>query len=343
MNKILLTGASGFIGSHIAEYFSSKGEQLKCLVRENSDISFLKTLNVEIIYGDICDKGSIERAIANCNTVIHTAGIAKDWGSKESFTNNNVSATLNVIETSKKCGIEKIIITGSISSYGEENCAIKKNEESPFKSHYPYFMDFVFPCKMNNYRDSKAILTQKAIEFSKKENTNLIIIEPTWVFGEREFNTGFYEYLKAVKEGSSFFPGSYKNKFHVIYAADLARAYYYAFKKDIKGCERIIVGTPEAEYQHIIYKMFCEKAELKKPKNIAKTVIYPVAFIMELFATVFNTKNPPLLTRGRVNMFYDNIEYDVSKAKTILGFETEFGLEEAIKKTVNWYKLNGYL
>lgn len=343
MSKVLITGATGFIGSHIAEYFSGKGAEIKCLVRENSDISFLKTLEVEFFTGDITDENCIVHALENCDTVIHTAAYARDWGQQSIFTKTNIEGTLNVLRAAKKLNIAKVIITGSISSYGEENSFLKKDETSDYNSHYPYFLDSVFPCKMNYYRDSKAQATIQSIGFAEKNNLNLIVIEPVWVFGEREFQTGFFEYLKTVKNGSSLLPGSAKNKFHVIYAKDLARAYFQAYQSDLKGIHRIIVGNKEAGFQQGIYGLFCEKAGLKKPKNIPKFVIYPVAFIMELFATIFKFKNPPLITRGRVNMFYDNIEYNTSKAKKILNFETEYNLEESIEKTVNWYKNNGYL
>lgn len=343
MSKILLTGATGFIGSHIAEYFSDKGEDMKCLVRNNSDISFLKTLGVQIFTGDITDEKSINNALENCDTIIHVAAYAHDWGRKKDFTEINIEGTLNILRAAKKQNISRVIITGSISSYGEENNFLKKDETFSYNSHYPYFLDSVLPCKMNYYRDSKAQATMQAVEFAKSNNLNLIIIEPVWVFGEREFQTGFFEYLKTVKDGSSFFPGSVSNKFHVIYAKELARAYFLAYKSNITGVHRIIIGNKEAELQENIYKIFCEKAGLKKPKNIPKTLIYPVALIMELFASLFKLKNPPLLTRGRVNMFYDNIEYNTIKAKKILGFETELNLEESIEKAVNWYKDKGYL
>jgi nucleoside-diphosphate-sugar epimerase len=343
MSKILLTGATGFIGSHIAEYFSEKGEEIKCLVRKNSNILFLRSLEVELVTGDILDKASLFNALKNCDTLIHVAAFAKDWGQMDQFKKINIEGTLNVLKAAKELNVNKIIITGSISSYGEENSVVKKDESSSYNSHYPYFLDSVFPCKLNFYRDSKAQSTVRSIEFAEQNKLNLIVIEPVWVFGEREFNTGFYEYLKTVKKGAPFLPGSAKNKFHVIYARDLARAYYLAHKSNIKGVERFIVGNKQTEFQQNIYSIYCKKVHLKKPKNISKFLIYPVAFLMELFATLFKVKTPPLLTRGRVNMFYDSIEYNVSKAKKILHFETEYSLDQSIENTVNWYKNNGYL
>jgi nucleoside-diphosphate-sugar epimerase len=343
LSKILITGASGFIGSHVAEYFSDKGRAIKCLVKENSDIAFLRTHDIPITLGDITDEESIRKALNDCDSIIHIAGLSRDWGKKSDFYQINVDGTLNILRAAKSLNINKIIITGSVSSYGEEDCPVKKNETSVYNSHYQYFIDSIFHCKMNYYRDSKALATQKAIKYAEEENLNMIVIEPAFVFGEREFHTGFFEYLKAVKNGAKILPGSAKNKFHVIYARELARAYDLAWQNNIQGVERIIIGNSDAPFQHNFYRLLCERAGLRKPKNIPKIIIYPVGMLMELFAAIVKSKNPPVLTRGRVNMFYDNVEYDVLKAKKILGFETIMTLDESVEKTVNWYKVNGYL
>ena len=342
MSKIFLTGATGLVGSHIADYFSAKGEQLICLVRKNSDLSFLKTLNLEIIEGDIFDIELLIEKTKDIDCVIHTAGKVSDWGQKDDFYKTNVDGTLNVLKACNKNNIRNIIITGSISSYGEENSEIIKDENSPYKSHYNYFLDSIFPCGMNFYRDSKAEMTRQAIEFAEKNKLNLTIIEPAWIFGEREKYSGFYEYLKSVK-GMTFMPGSKKNHFPVIYAKDLAKAYYKAFQKSLQGVNRIIVGNHEVLKMDNVYELFCKSSGLKKPSNISKYIIYPIAFVLELIATIFKTKNPPLLTRGRVNMFYDNIQYSTKKSQNLLNLNDLTPLEEAIQNTCNWYKENNWL
>jgi nucleoside-diphosphate-sugar epimerase len=343
MNKVLLTGATGFIGSHIAEFFFNNNIPVVCLVRRSSDVSFLKELDLEIAQGDIRDIGSVEQAVKNVDFVIHTAGRSSDWGKYQDFYENNVTGTLNVLKACASSKIKDIIITGSVSSYGEENSITVKDENSPYNSHYKYFCGKIFPSAMNFYRDTKAVLTQMSIEFAENNDLNLTVIEPVWVYGEREFNTGFYEYLKTVKNGMKFMPGNKFNKFHVIYAGDLAKAYYLAYEKKLRGINRIIVGNPEPERMHLIHSMFCRTAGLKPPKLIPKLFMYPAGFILELTSAILRTSKPPLLSRSRINMMYDNIEFSVDKAKKLLGFTAETSLEEGISKTVDWYKTNGFL
>lgn len=87
-----------------------------------------------------------------------------------------------------------------------------------------------------------------------------------------------------------------------------------------------------------IFSLFCEYAGVKKPILLPKWAVYLLGLFSELLYTIFNIPKAPLLTRGRVNMFYDNIEYSTLKAEQVLGFKSEHSLREGIKKTVAWYK-----
>ncbi|WP_163711792.1 NAD-dependent epimerase/dehydratase family protein [Mangrovibacterium lignilyticum] len=338
MQKILITGGAGFIGSHVAEYFCNRKLNVFCLVKKTTDLTYIEHLPVHIVYGDIRSLSSFVGLLKDMDSIIHIAGLVKDWGKYKDFYDTNVTGTLNVLKACEANGITNIIITGSISSYGEEDSKEVKTENSPFNSHYKYFFDSIFPCKMNYYRDTKAMCTKEALRYAQENNLNLTIIEPTWVYGEREFNTGFFTYLKTVKSKILFFPGSKRNKFNVIYAKDLARAYFLAFEKALKGINRIIVGNRENEQMDYIFSIFCNELGVTKPVNISWALIYPLGFILELIYTLFQLKSPPLLSRGRVNMFYDNIEFSTEKAKSLLSYSNEYSLQEGIKRTVNWYK-----
>lgn len=337
-DRVLITGATGFIGSHVAETFCGKGASVGCLVRKGSSLINIQGLPVNLEYGDITDLAGLTKILKGYDFVIHLAALAQDWGDYEDFYRVNVEGTLNVLRACKAKGINNVIITSSISVYGEENSREIKSEASPHKAHYEYFLDKIFPCKMNYYRDTKALAKEKAISFAQEWGMNLTLIEPVWVYGEREFHTGFYDYLKTAKGGMPLLPGCKRNRFHVVYVKDLARAYYLAYLHQMPGVQSIIIGNKEVDTMDRIYSLFCEKAGIKKPFNGPKLIFYPIGFLLELFYTLFKIYQPPLLTRGRVNMFYDNIEYSTEKAEKLIGFTSEYSIEEGIEKTVNWYQ-----
>jgi nucleoside-diphosphate-sugar epimerase len=281
--------------------------------------------------------------MAGHDFVIHIAGLASDWGPFSRFYETNVKGTFNVLKACLENGIRDIIITGTNAVYGEEDYAGIKSEASPFNSHYPYFLDNIFPSMFNHYRNTKALATRLAETFAQSNGLNLTVLEPVWVFGEREKNTGFYEYLRSVRKGMLAAPGSRRNKFHVVYAGDLADAYYAAYQKRLQGVNRFLIGNPKADKMDLIWSHFCREAGMKKPVRLPKWTVYPLAFCLELLYTILKKPTPPLLTRGRVNMFYDNIEYSIDKAKQKLGFACAHTLEQGIQNTVNWYKSKGHL
>ena len=133
-SKIFLTGASGFIGSHIAEEFANKGYLLKLFLRKESSTKFLngviKKSNVSKSFGDILDRKSIEDGMNGCDMIIHNAAKVDDWGSYDNFYKINLEGTRNVLEAAKKNKIKQFILISSNAVLGEEDCKIPKNEES---------------------------------------------------------------------------------------------------------------------------------------------------------------------------------------------------------------------
>lgn len=337
---IFVTGATGFIGSHVAEYLSGHGFHLVCGVRENSNTDFLKTLPVELKNADVTNPDSLIQAMKGCSVVIHTAGKVSDWGKFHDFYHVNVVGTRNVLKACKANGIKQVINTGSVSCFGEEHCLTLKDEQSPHNPRYPYFLENIWPSGMNFYRISKSMTVKETEEFAFRNNMDITVLHPVWVFGEREFSSGFYEYMQFVKSGVPFGPGSRNNLFHVVYARDLARAYHAALQHAPVGFNSYIIGNKTINTQEEIFTLICREMGKRKSANLPKFVTWPIGFSAELFASLLNMKNPPFLTRARVNMFYDSICYSTQKAENELSFTCRYSLEEGIRNTVQWYKKN---
>lgn len=343
LKNILITGASGFIGGHVVRHFADSPVSLHCLIRPGSSTAFIADLPVNLVYGDITDLPGLEKSFAGMDAVIHTAAMARDWGAFDDFYRVNVEGTLNVLKAALKNGIRRLILTGSVSSYGEEDSRTLKDETSPYNPHYRYAFDRRLPSGMNHYRETKALSTSESISYAEENGMSLTILEPVWVYGENEKGSGFYEYLKTVSSGMFMMPGCRTNTHHVIYAGELARAYYLAYTAGLEGIHRIIIGNEMPENMQRIYSLFCREAGVRPPVNIPRPLVFPAAVAAEWLWTKLRRASPPLLTRSRVNMFYDSIGFDTRKAERLLSFRNRVPLEGGIRNTVQWYKSKKWL
>ena len=137
-------------------------------------------------------------------------------------------------------------------------------------------------------------------------------------------------------------PGSVSNFFPVIYAGDLARAYYRVFELKKEGVHRYILTNPKPVRMDEIYDLFCRKAGLKRSGHLPREHMITSCFFCELWALMIRSENPPLLTRARMCMFYDNVLLSEKKAEFELGFIADTPLDESIEKTVDWYRQQGF-
>jgi len=341
--RILITGGTGFTGSFIVREFLENGARVTCLVRPGSSLCSLDNCTVDIVEGDITRPRSLVTAFGGHDFVVHNAALVNDWQPYDAFYRANIEGTRNVLHACIANDIKNVIVTGSVSSYGEENCFTVKDESSDDNSHYRYFLDRFVPCRMNHYRDTKALATREAVAIATEHRLNATIIEPVFVYGERELTTGFHHYIKSASNGMFVAPGSRKNRFPIIYAGDLAKAYYLAYRKKLSGVNRFIIGNRTPVTMDHIIETFCRKAGIRKPLLLPKWVCYFPGLALEAIYMLLRRKNAPLITRGRVNMFVDNLEFSSRKAENILGFKSMTSLDEGVERTVQWYQKYGYL
>lgn len=344
--KIFLTGASGFIGSHLAEEFANKNYLLIVFLRKKTSTVFIEGIlgknNVIQEYGDISNKESLDKAMKRCDIVIHNAAKVGDWGSYEEFYKTNVEGTKNVLEAAKKNKIKQFILISSNVVLGEEDCKKPKSEDAPYKPKYPYLLEKIFPSAMNHYRYTKMLAEKESIDFCSKNGINLIVIRPVWVYGPKELHAGHYYFAKSRLDGNKFFPASKNTLFHTIYVKDLSKILTGLIKKELTGINIFNVGSKKVNTLTEFWEEICKQLGKTSPVYLPKFIIYPVGFIMELLYTIFRAKKAPLLTRARVDMGFSNNVYNTKKIKTIVNIkETE--LSKGVKETIEWWKKNGYL
>jgi len=343
MEKIFVTGGTGFIGSHLVKELVRKGYSVRVLVRARSSLRFIFRYNIEIKKGDIRNFEEVLNAMEGCDVVFHNAALARDWGRKKDFFDINVKGTENILKAAKINKVNFIILTSTTAVLGEENCLKPKPEESPYKPKYFYFLSKFWESDMNYYRYTKMLAEKKAIKFCRENNISLVVIRPVWVYGPREFHAGPYYFCKSILQGMRILPGCKTNRFHVIYVKDLIEAMLEILKKRPQGINIFNIGAQYLPTMDEFWRLFCKYLGKNPPIYLPKFLIYSIGLFMEAFYKFLKIDIPPPLTRARVVMGYCSNIYDVSKIKKEVAFNVETPLENGVKTTVRWWRMNKYL
>ena len=327
--KILVTGGTGFIGSHLVEALLKEGHGVRCLVRRTSNLNFLNKLNVEKVYGDVKDTSSLEYAVEGVDVIYHIAGILGRWRiPKETYWRVHVEGTKNLLDAiiRRDISLERFVYCSSAGVLGP----IKK---LPADESYPYRPS-------NIYEESKAEAEKMVLHYYTTTSLPVTVIRPELVYGPRD--THVLGLFKAIKNGRFFLIDGGKSVLHPTYISDLVEGFKLCtHKSKAIGQVYLITGGEYVTVRELASTIAGIMGVPSKFFSLPKSFASKTALLSEKLASSFNFD--PLLTQSMVNFFTENRGFDTSKARNELGYYPRVTLEEGIKETVQWYVAKGLL
>jgi dihydroflavonol-4-reductase len=325
--KILVTGATGFIGSHLAELLLKKNYSVRCLIRKTSNTVWLKDLPVELVYGDLFDAEALHRAVEGVDFIYHSAGLTKAKTEEEYFRGNS-TGTRNLLDavTEYNPGVRRFVLFSSQAAAGPSPTKDPIDESVP--AH-----------PITTYGRSKLAAEQECLNAAK--TIKITIVRPPVVYGPRDKDV--FEFFHTVSMGLQPMAGM-KDKFvSMIHVSDLIRGTvmaaenpkalgqtYYISSKEVYNWRDLGEITRKALGNRVL------RVRIPEPG------IYAIAAVAELMAK-FSSK-PALINFEKARDMVQNYwTCDASRAKRDLGFEQEMPLEAGITSTIQWYKDAGWL
>lgn len=326
MSYILVTGASGFIGSHVCEKLVEKGYKVKALIRETSDKSFLDTLGVEYAYADLRDSNRLKEALVDVDIVFNCAakvGVS-DIFDKE-HAEINIRGTRNLLEACLHNNIKKFIHFSSLGVLGIFKDHYNDDETAPYvKSGHPYY-------------DTKIDSERLVLNYYNDKNLPVVVLRPGFVYGTRD-RKGLKDLVPHTLKGDIVCVGYGNNDIALTSVKNLVQASILAMENDncIGKVYNITDGTGINMMQYIteLYKILGIKTEVKK-------ISIPTAKIISKALNLFfgdPEKNP--FNEFVVAMVSNSSNFDISKAKKELGYNPVDNFEEDLKEAVEWYLKN---
>jgi dihydroflavonol-4-reductase len=327
--KTLVTGGTGFVGANVVRMLIQRGTEVRALVRPRSDTRNLDQLDVELVAGDLRDRGSLEAALEGCDTVYHVAAMYALWApNPQEIYDSNVTGTVNLLEAAGQAGVEKIVYTSSVATIGLPKDGAPGTEEVPLPPE-----DLV-----SDYKRSKYFAEQEVLKYAQR-GLPVVIVNPSFPVGPWDVKpTPSGQIIVNFLRGK--IPAYVDTGLNVVDVEDVAIGHIMAAEKGRIG-ERYILGHANVTLPEL-FQLLAQISGMRAPRlRIPYGFAYLSACVSECVARTI-THKPPFVTLAGVRLSRKRMFFDASKAVRELGLPQTPPLE-ALSKAVQWFRAHGYV
>jgi len=323
-----LTGATGFLGSHVARALADQGANLRLLVRPTSNLKNLEGLPAETATGDLRDPSSLDKAMSGCEVVFHVAADYRLWvRDPNEMYRSNVEGTRAILEAARKNSIRCVVYTSSVATMGFTGNGRPADEDSPVS-----LADMI-----GHYKRSKFMAEQIALE-AGRSGLHVVTVNPTTPIGEQDAKptpTGriVVDFLKRK------FPAYVETGLNLVDVRECARGHIAALEKGRSG-ERYILGGENLTLKQILDKLGAISGLPSPTVKLPYFVAY-VAGAVDETITGRLLGREPRATVEAVRMGKKQMWASSSKAQRELGWKTH-PADDALGRAVDWFRANGY-
>ncbi len=326
MVTALVTGGTGFLGSHIARTLVEAGHTVRILHRATSSLTLLEGLPVEHAIGDVVDSASVERAMRGCEWVFHAAAVADYW--RANYVKMyivNVNGTVNVLDAARRTGVRRVIFTSSAAAVGLRDDGRPADE----------ILAFNLPPNRFPYGHSK-YLAELEVERAVQRGQDVVILNPSVILGPGDVNLISGSGIVEMARGSVFvYPTGGAT---VIDVRDVAAAHLAAAERGRRG-ERYLLGAVDVSHRALL-KLIAHVVGVPAPFLPVPAAITPVAAAVAELLRRAGLKLP--IDANQIRLSSRNMFYDCHKAWRELG-EPRIDLRQSLEDTYHWYAAHGMI
>jgi dihydroflavonol-4-reductase len=327
MMKALVTGGTGFVGSHIVRALHEAGHQARVLHRSSSKLDALSGVPFESALGDILDQAALEQACTGCDWVFHVAAVADYWrADKAKMFEANVEGTRRVLRAARSAGVQRVVFTSSAAAIGPRADGQPADESIPFNlspERFPYGYSKV---------QAEAVVAEAV-----QAGQDVVIVNPVIVMGPGDLNMISGTYIMQIKQMGAWVPVT-PGGISVIDARDVARMHLAAAERGRTG-ERYILGT--ANYTHREwYGMIAATVGARRPFLPVPGFVLPLAAAGIDLARRLGIETPIDADQARLGA--TNIYFDPAKAWREL-VPPQIDMNQSLSDTYRWYQEHGFL
>ncbi|MDZ7319777.1 MAG: NAD-dependent epimerase/dehydratase family protein [candidate division KSB1 bacterium] len=323
--NIFITGINGFIGSNLARYLVAMGHRISGSVRPTSDRSFIADLPLQLFVGDIGEPEFLTRVFMGQDIVFHIAALASDWGTMETFHRINVLGTMNVAKAAQLAKIQRLVYLSSTAVYGFAGYRQRVESDPKPATNFPY-------------ATTKLQAETWLRDFGQQNDLPVTIIQAANVYGPHD-RTFFLKFAPALEKGLIPLINRGQAWTCPTYVENLVYALWLAANHPRGIGETFIISDDlEINWAQFVAAL-CQQLSVRAPRLSASfSVAYGLASLIEGIYKLLRLRQEPILSRYRICNFGIDYHFSIQKARNMLGYSPPIGLEEAIRRTVAWYR-----
>ncbi len=324
-DKILVTGGTGYTGSHLVRRLVNDGYDVRTFVRNPDKFPLLKDINVEIATGDLRNKDDVNKAMDGVNVVYHIAALFRAENvSREDMFDINAGGAENMLQAAEKQGVKRFVHCSTIGVHGDVKNP-PADEESPYNPG-------------DYYQESKLEGELIAQRFMKAGNIPISIYRPAGIYGPEEKR--FLKLIKSIRNRTFVMIGSGEILYHMVYIDDLVDGIILCGTQDEAVGEIFILAGDDNLTLNDLVHLIADIQNVPAPKlRVPFAPVYAAGYAAEVLFKPFGVQPP--IYRRRVDFFRKTRSFDISKAKDVLGYKPKVSLREGLQNTIAWYETEG--
>lgn len=329
---LLVTGATGLVGSHVAERARELGLRTRALVRESSDKQLLTEWGVDLAYGDLSESESHARALDGVTILVHCAAKVGDWGPTEDYRRINVEGTDSLLRAAEANGcLRRVLHISSLGVY-------------PARDHHGTDESVPLSTRgIDGYTLTKAESELLVREHIRDRKLPCTILRPGFIYGPRD-RTVLPRILDRLRSGEFKFLGTGNTLLNNTYVENLVDAVFLALEKDSSIGEVFNITDGSLVTKRQFIGTIAELAGLPIPtKNVPLFIAKPLARVWESLWKFLDMEEAPLLSSARIKFLGLNLDFSIEKARRELGYNPRFNFERGIQQAVGWCREAGLL
>ncbi len=322
-DRLLVTGATGLVGSHVAEQGRQRGLNVRALVRRGSRVELLQQWGVEIVEGDLDQPESLRKASQGVSVVVHCAAKVGDWGPTDEYRKVNVEGTRALLDAVlAEKSLKRWVQISSLGVYeGRDHYGTDETTEPSTVG-------------IDGYTLTKVESELLVLDYMRKRQLPGVILRPGFIYGPRD-RTVLPRLMEKLDSGKFAYLGNNDKLLNNTYVGNLCEAIWLAISRDDVVGEVFNIHDPRPVSRKEFVETICENAGYKKPKKVVPLIAAKgIAAVMESVWKLLGKKEAPLLNSARIKFLGLNLDFSIEKAIQKLGYQPSKDFAEAMPLTV---------